>query len=41
MDVVRDSAQQVMSDHGEARFQRGFTAAAGIALRQIQESSTA
>jgi hypothetical protein len=37
MDAVRDSAQQTVSDHGEARFQRGFTAAAGIALRQIQE----
>jgi hypothetical protein len=37
MDAVRDSAQQAMSDHGEARFQRGFTTAAGIALRQIQE----
>lgn len=37
MDAVRDSAQQAMSDHGEAGFQRGFTAAAGIALRQMQE----
>ncbi len=37
VDAVRDSAQQAMSDHGEASLQRGFTAAAGIALRQIQE----
>ena len=37
VDAVRDSAQQAMSDHGEAGFQRGFTAAAGIALRHIQE----
>jgi hypothetical protein len=36
VDAVHDSAQQTMSDHGEAGFQRGFTAAAGIALRQIQ-----
>jgi len=25
-----------MSDHGDARFERGLSAAAGIALRQIQ-----
>jgi hypothetical protein len=37
MDTVRDSAQETMSDHGHARFERGFSAAAGIALRQIQQ----
>jgi hypothetical protein len=37
MDTVRDSAQETMSDHGDARFERGFSAAAGIALRQIQQ----
>jgi hypothetical protein len=36
MDTVRDSAEEVMSDHGQTRFEEGFTAAAGIALRQIQ-----
>lgn len=37
IDAVRDSAQQAMSDHGDAGLQRGFTAAAGIALRQLHE----
>jgi hypothetical protein len=37
MDAVRSSAQQTVRDHGDVRFQHGFTAAAGIALRQIQE----
>jgi hypothetical protein len=37
LDTVRGSAQQAMSDHGEVGFQQGFTAAGGIALRQIQE----
>lgn len=37
MEGVRDSAQQTMRDHGETRFQRGFTAAAGITLRKMQE----
>jgi hypothetical protein len=37
MDAVRDSAQHTMSDHGEVLFQQGFTDAAGIALRQVQE----
>lgn len=36
-DAVRDSAQDTMSDHGQAHYERGFTAAAGIALRQIQK----
>lgn len=36
VDAVRDSAQQTMSTHGDVRLQHGFTAAAGIALRQIQ-----
>lgn len=36
-DSLRDSAQQAMSDHGEVRYQRGFTAAADIPLRRIQE----
>jgi hypothetical protein len=35
--AVRESAHQAMSDHGDADFQKGFTAAARIALRQIQE----
>lgn len=37
LDAVRDSSQQAMSARGEERFQRGFAAAASIALRQIQE----
>lgn len=37
MDAVRDSVQGTMSDHGDAHFARGFSAAAGIALRQIQK----
>ena len=37
MDAVRDSVQETMSDHGDAHFERGFSAAAGIALRQIQK----
>ena len=36
VEAVQGSAQQVVSDHGDPRFQRGFTAAAGIALGQIQ-----
>jgi hypothetical protein len=36
-DTVRDSVQGTMSDHGDARFVGGFSAAAGIALRQIQK----
>lgn len=36
MDAVRESGRETMSDHGDARFERGFTAAADIALRQIQ-----
>lgn len=36
MDAVRDSAQRTMSNHDEAGFQHGFTAAARIVLRQIQ-----
>jgi hypothetical protein len=37
MDAVRDSAQHPMGEHGDAQFQRGFTAAAGIAQRRVQE----
>ncbi|MGC4855283.1 hypothetical protein ACLQ24_18305 [Micromonospora sp. DT4] len=37
MDAVRDSVQDTMNDHGDAHFERGFSAAAGIALRQIQK----
>ncbi|MCA0143352.1 hypothetical protein [Blastococcus sp. LR1] len=37
MDAARDSVQGAMTDHGDARFARGFSAAAGIALRQIQK----
>jgi hypothetical protein len=37
IDAVRDSAQQTMNDHGHAQYQRGFTHAAGITLRHIQE----
>ena len=36
-DAVRDSARQARSDHGDAMYQRGFTSAAGIILRRIQE----
>jgi len=37
VDAVRDSVQGAMSDHGDARFVRGFSAAAGIGLGQIQK----
>lgn len=37
MGAVRDSVQGTMSDHGDAQLARGFSAAAGIALRQIQK----
>jgi hypothetical protein len=37
MGTVRDSVQETMSDHGDSNFERGFSAAAGIALRQIQK----
>jgi uncharacterized protein (DUF1778 family) len=37
MDAVRESAQNTISDHSEASFQQGFTDAAGIALRPLQE----
>ncbi|MFG1884444.1 hypothetical protein [Micromonospora sp. NPDC049102] len=37
MDAVRDSVQETMNDHGDAHFERGFSAAVGIALRQIQK----
>ncbi len=36
-DAVRDSVQGMVSDHGDVRFARGFSSAAGIALRQIQK----
>ena len=37
MDAARESLRQSMAEHGDARFQRGFTSAAGIALRQLDE----
>ncbi|MBM2621832.1 hypothetical protein JIG36_40645 [Actinoplanes sp. LDG1-06] len=37
MDTFRDSVQETMSDHGDAHFARGFSAAADITLRQIQK----
>lgn len=35
MDAARESVRQSMTEHGDASFQRGFRAAAGIALRQL------
>lgn len=37
VDALRDSAEQTLHDHGDWKFQRGFTAATGIALKQVQE----
>lgn len=37
IDAVRDSARQTVSDHRDAGHRRGFTSAAGITLRRIQE----
>jgi hypothetical protein len=37
IDAVRDSAQQTMNDHGDSKYQRGFTRATGITLSHIQE----
>lgn len=36
VDTVRDSAREVLSEEGDYKFQRGFTSAAGIALRTLQ-----
>lgn len=36
METVRDSALRTVVEHGDFKFQRGFTSAAGIALRSIQ-----
>jgi hypothetical protein len=36
LDTVRDSVRQPMIAHGDAQFQGGFSAAAGITLRNIQ-----
>lgn len=37
VDALRDSAQQTMNDHRDAGHLKGFTRAAGITLRRIQE----
>lgn len=37
IDAVRDSAHQAVAEHGDTKFQRGFTSAAGIVQRRIQE----
>lgn len=37
MDAVSDSVQGTVSDHGDAQFVRGFSAASGIMMRQIQK----
>jgi hypothetical protein len=36
VDAIRQSGRETMSNHGDARFENGFTEAAGIALRQLQ-----
>lgn len=36
-DTAQESARQVLSDHRDDGHIRGFTSAAGIALRRIQE----
>jgi hypothetical protein len=36
MDTVHDSALQTRTEHGDFKFQRGFTSAAGITLRRVQ-----
>ena len=36
-DTVQESARQVLSDHRDDGHIRGFSSAAGIALRRIQE----
>jgi hypothetical protein len=35
--TVKESAQQTLRDHGDEEHRNGFTRAAGISLRQIQE----
>lgn len=37
VDVLRDSVRQTMSDHGDSKYLQGFTQAAGISLRRIQD----
>lgn len=37
VDALRDSVQQTMRHHGDAEYQHGFTSAAEIALRHIQQ----
>lgn len=36
MDTVRDSAREAIGEHGDFKFRRGFTSAAGITERCIQ-----
>jgi hypothetical protein len=36
-DAVREGARQRLSEHGDDKFRRGFSNAAGLALRRIQE----
>lgn len=36
-DAVRESVRQARSDHGDTMHQRGFTNAAGITLRRLQQ----
>lgn len=36
VDAARDSAHQAIGDHGDAKYQRGFSRAIGIASRRIQ-----
>lgn len=37
LDTVRESARQTMNNHGDDRYRAGFTRAAGITLRRVQE----
>lgn len=36
-DAVQDSARQTLDDHGDDSHRKGFTDAAGITLRHVQE----
>ena len=37
IDAFRDSVRQTVNDHGDAKYQSGFTDATAITLRRIQE----
>jgi hypothetical protein len=36
-DAMQESAREALRDHGDRNYQKGFTSAAAISLRRIQE----